>query len=168
MDAAVVLARWVHVVTGVYWIGAVFFIGIFLGPAVEDAGPGGGAVMAALLKRKYFEVIATAATLTIISGLFLVWVDSAHFDPAWFGSKFGATLSAGMAAAIIAYLVALAGIRPAIYRMQRVAKEMASQGPTPELIASAGALRLQLHRVGKITSLLLLIAVSAMAVARYL
>lgn len=168
MHAALLIARLVHIVTGVYWVGAVMFIAFFLGPSATAIGPKAGAMMEELMRRKYFEWTAGVATLTILSGLFLVWNDSAHFDPTWFRSPFGQGISLGMAAAIVAYVIALAGVRPTLYRLTAVFERLAQGVPTPELLAERDAVQGRMKRVSASSLILLLIAASAMAVARYL
>lgn len=168
MQAWLLIARLIHIVTGVYWVGAVMFIGIFLGPSAEVLGPQAGPVMRELMRRRYFEFTAGIATLTILSGLYLVWQDSAHLDPAWFRTPFGQGISTGMAAAIIAYLVAVIGIRPTLYRMSAVMGQLAQGAPSPALIAERDAVQGRMKRLSISTFVLLVIAASAMAVARYL
>src|ERR687891_465683 len=46
-----ILLRLVHVVFGALWVGMVVFTTFFLAPAVQDTGPDGGKVMAALQRR---------------------------------------------------------------------------------------------------------------------
>ncbi len=167
MHAAVVIARLVHIVTGVYWVGAVLFIAFFLAPSAGAIGPQSGPVMRELMRRKYFEITAAIATLTILSGLYLIWIDSAHLDPAWFRTPFGQTISLGMACAIVAYVVAILMTRPTLYRLSAVAGQMAQGAPTPPMITERDVLQARLKRLSAATALLLLLAASAMAVARY-
>ena len=41
----------IHVVFGIFWAGGAIVLGLFVVPAVLDAGPAGGAVMAGVVKR---------------------------------------------------------------------------------------------------------------------
>jgi len=50
MDATLLLARVVHIVGGVFWVGAMIFTSAFLLPAVRDAGPEGGKVVMGLAR----------------------------------------------------------------------------------------------------------------------
>ena len=72
MSAVFVLARLIHISTGVFWVGAVLFVNFLLGPSVMAAGPDGAKVMQELVKRRYYEIVIGAATLTIASGFYMI------------------------------------------------------------------------------------------------
>ena len=69
------LLRVMHVLLGVFWAGTIMFVSLLLMPSVRDAGPDGGKVMLALMRRGYMTLIPIAAILTIVSGLWLYWLD---------------------------------------------------------------------------------------------
>ena len=74
------LARFVHVVCGVAWAGAVIFIAWILLPAIRATGPAGGALMQQLVRVQRLPVyLMVMAILTILSGLSLFWLDIAAF-----------------------------------------------------------------------------------------
>jgi len=79
MSALIIIARVIHISSGVFWGGAVLFVNFLLGPSVMAAGPDGAKVMQQLVKRHYFEIVIGAATLTIVSGFYLIWVASGGF-----------------------------------------------------------------------------------------
>jgi uncharacterized membrane protein len=170
MSALIILARLVHIGTGVFWGGAILFVNFLLGPSVTAVGPEGAKVMQELIRRRYFESIVGAATLTILSGLYLVWVDSAGFNGTWFATRFGQGISTGMLAAIIAYLLGVFMVRPALYRMLAIGGRMAQAPATerPAIAEEMNAARGRLIAAGGASTLFLLVAILAMAVARYL
>lgn len=49
--------------------GVVAFVGSYLLPALMEAGPAGGAVMAGVLKRRFTLVMNVLGGLTLLSGL---------------------------------------------------------------------------------------------------
>ena len=167
----IILLRIVHVGFAIFWAGGVLFLNFVVGPAMAAAGPEGFRVMQEMHRRHSFDKILTAALLTILSGLLLMRSDSAGFQPAWFHSSFGIGISTGMVAAIIAFLVGVILIKPATSRMAALSTEMAA-APTPaardvvsqQLIATRG----RLIASGMVGTLFVLIAVLAMATARYL
>jgi len=63
--------RVVHVLGACIWLGAAFFIAWFLMPAMRDAGPDGGKVMAAVQKRGWVAIMPTIATITVLTGFWL-------------------------------------------------------------------------------------------------
>lgn len=171
MHALTIFARFVHVGAAAYWVGAVLFINAFLGPSVEAIGPEGGGVVRELVRRRSFEVTMLMAMLTILSGLYLVWLDSDGFHAAWFATRLGRTLSIGMAASILAFIVAIVAVRPALARVTAISQQMTdvtSRAERHELVETLEAARGRLTRAGAFSALLLVLAVATMAVARYL
>ena len=49
--ALLIVLRLLHIVLGVFWVGAVVFIAFLLFPSVRESGPAGGAVMQRLMGR---------------------------------------------------------------------------------------------------------------------
>jgi uncharacterized membrane protein len=166
-----ILMRFLHVGSAIFWAGAVFFINTMLGPTIAALGPQGIPVMQELERRNYFGRILGAATITILSGLYLVWKDSGGFQGSWFGTHFGMGISIGMAAAVVAYVAAIVLLRPAMLRVATIGGQLAQAtggDARTALMADFDAARASLMRIGIMTMLLLVAAVIAMAVARYL
>jgi uncharacterized membrane protein len=171
MHALTIFARFVHIGAAAYWVGAMFFINAYLGPSVEAIDPEGRGVMQELARRRYFEVIMLMATLTILSGLYLVWLDSDGFRSAWFGTRFGVAVTVGMAASILAFVVAIVAVRPALARVTVISQQMTdvtSRAERHELVGALEAARGRMSRAGALSTLLLVLAVATTAVARYL
>lgn len=165
MDSLTVVLRLVHIVLGALWVGMMVFTSFFLGPAVRDAGPAGGTVMAALQRRGLMNVMPIIGLLTIVSGIWLV-------ERVWGGmgvlmaSRAGLTYTVGAVAALIAFILGVALMRPAMKRAAALAEALEST-PTEEMAAEVQRLRARGAAVGQVTSWLLVLAVGAMAVARY-
>src|SRR5438034_5087899 len=72
VDATMILLRVIHILSGVFWAGATFFLVGFLQPVVAASGPEGGRLMQRLTSQKRFQMaMPVAAGLTILSGLAL-------------------------------------------------------------------------------------------------
>lgn len=170
MGGTFIVLRLVHVTLGVFWAGGVLFMNFIVGPALAASGPDGIKVMAELNRRRYFEIMLGAGAFTILSGLDLMRRDSAGFSAGWFRSSIGIGISTGMAAAIIAFLLGLFAIRPAIKRLSAIGAQVAQATPEARagLMAAAAPVRGRLIALGSVGALFLLIAVLSMAVARYL
>jgi hypothetical protein len=168
--ASQVILRLIHVICGIFWVGATFFTVLFLLPAMKDAGADGAKVMHGIARRKYMQVMPVVALLTMISGLWMLSRDSAGFHAEYFATRPGMAYSTGAAAAIIAFLTGFIWIRPAMAKATELSQ--AAGGASPEeratIMASAAALRSRANSAGNVVAVLLLIAAAAMAVARYL
>jgi uncharacterized membrane protein len=166
---AVIVLRMVHIFFGVFWAGGVMFMNFMVGPALVAAGPEGMRVMQELNKRRYFHVILGAALLTILSGIDLLRRDSANFSAGWFHSPIGMGLSTGMVAAIIAFLIGLLAINPALKRISALGAQMGAAAPEARdgFMVQIGAARARLIAFGMVGTIFIVIAVLTMATARY-
>lgn len=162
--------RVVHVLGGIFWVGTVLFNMVFLMPAVRDAGPDGAKVMAGLMKRNFPVIMPIVALLTIISGVWLYYRASVGFQPAYMRSGPGAAFGAGGLLAIVALVVGIAVLRPAMIKMTALAQS-APQAPPAErekIMATLPAMRERVALMNAVVTVMLVIAAGAMAVARYL
>ena len=168
--ALLLLLRLVHVVGGALWVGMALYTTFFLLPSIEDAGPDGAKVMGALQRRGILTVLPALALLTLLSGAWLYWRASGGLASQFLQSGAGITFGLGGLASLASYAIGIAVLRPS---MMHAAKLMSEIGPAmPD-----GERRLRLeearrHRArggvaGQIVAVLLLLAIGAMAIARY-
>jgi uncharacterized membrane protein len=169
MDPLLILLRVVHIGLGVFWAGAVFFTAFFLAPALRDAGPDGAKVAAGLMKRRLFDVLPIVAIVSILSGLWLFWRASAG-QPAYMRSSVGMTYGIGAAAAIIALALGFAIVRPAMAKAMQLTQSAASAAPAERdaQLAAAQAARVRGAKATQVVTILIGIAVIAMAIGRYM
>lgn len=164
------LARFVHVVCGVAWAGALIFIAWILLPAIRATGPAGGALMQQLVRVQRLPVyLMLLAILTILSGLSLFWMDMTALGKVWMHTGPGRTFSAGAALAIVAAILGMAVNTPAAKRMGVLIGSIQAAGtpPSPEQAAEIGRLQDRLYRATQAAAVLILLAVICMGVARY-
>jgi hypothetical protein len=170
MPWLIVVLRLVHIVSGVFWAGAVFVFVGFVEPTASARGAEGSRFLQALAgKSGYSQSLMGAGIMTVVAGLALLWLDSGGFQPAWMASGMGITLSVGMLAGIMAAVVGIGlGARNAM-RLGKVAGVVQARGgaPTPEEAAGMDALQGRLRNGARLTAAFLAVAVAAMAVARY-
>lgn len=170
MNPLVSVLRLVHILSGVYWAGTIFFFVTFLEPSLRSLGPDGGKVMIRFFERGYLKLIPSFAFVTVLSGLWLLWIVSGGFDAAWMGSGSGIALSTGGALAIIAFVIGMVILRPAAARSWAVARQLAQEADEAArnaLMAEMGRLRNRNLRSGRLVFSLLVVAVGLMATARY-
>jgi len=171
-DTSMVLLRIVHIVTGVIWVGSLFVVVVFVQPSAATLGPAGAPFMSELRRRRFVDVVFIDAVFTVVAGSFLYWHDW-HTYPSfgdWITSNFGAALTVGALLAISGLGVAASVTRPTIVRLVSLGTQVAGSGetPSPELAARIGALQRRLVVAERASFSLVLLAVVAMASARYL
>jgi uncharacterized membrane protein len=165
--------RIVHILAGVLWVGSVFLFVIFVSPSAASIAPAGAPFMAELLgKRRLVDRIIVLAMISVTGGLFLYWRDWHLYGSFgdWIGSSFGATLTVGMVASLVALTIGVSGTRPNVRRLLALGRQVAESGgpPTPEIAAEMGAIQGRLKVLARVSLGLLVLAVLAMATARYL
>jgi hypothetical protein len=142
----------------------------FIIPAVEGSGPAGGGVMKFLLvKTRFGPYFPALGGLTVLSGIFRYWWDASHSNGAFYSSPMGMTLGVGGLAGVIALIFGGAVVGRGAAGMARIFRAIDAQGgpPSAEQTAELMALRAKVGWSAKVVLPLLLIAVIAMAIARY-
>lgn len=169
MNTLVILLRVIHLFGGVFWVGFALFNVAFLQPTIRGTGPDGQKVMQYLSqKTRLLPLIYAAATLTMLSGLALYWIDTGfRADAMAMGS--GLVLGIGGLAGIIAWSYAVLVIRGIFNQMGAIGQAIQAQGtpPTAEQSGQMQALVMRLGKAGKVAVTFMIVALLAMAAARY-
>jgi hypothetical protein len=171
VDPLVIVLRLVHVVSGALWVGMLAFSVFYLMPAIQEVGPDGGKVMAAIQKRGLMTVMPLLALGALISGFWL-YIRAGAGMPAEFGrSPVGMAFGLGGLAALVAWLLGIAVMRPSMMKAMALGQSLGPSTSADErqrVMGEAQRLRGRAAAAGRATAYLLLFAVAAMAVARYL
>lgn len=164
-----ILLSTLHIVLGAFWAGSALLLALFIDPAVEAAGPAGGAFMQKLIaETRFAQVMPFAGMLTVLSGLLLYWLASG-FAPAWITSPHGIAITIGGVAGILAAVVGAVLVKRPRLRMVALMRALPSgQVPNPEQQAEIGRLKAAARRGSLIGSVLILAALAGMALAKAL
>jgi uncharacterized membrane protein len=171
MRAELLLLRLVHILTGIMWVGSGVYVAFFLIPVLAANRQLMPQVMEGLQRRRVFVIVPTLGLLTILSGLRLLWIDSAGFAGSYMDTGPGRTFSLGGTAAIIAFVLQVFVARPAGVKLGAIAAQLAASPAAPEREAlTAQADRLRRRNMSATLGAVVfgLLAASAMAVARYM
>jgi uncharacterized membrane protein len=171
MSALFLLMRLVHIVLGVFWVGAIIFVTIYFMPSVRDAGPDGGKVMLALMRRGYMNILPVVAVLTLLSGLWLYWQDTMAAGSTWAGSMSARIYGVGALAALVAFVIGASVMRPNAMKLSALMESLPNtpEGPArAALMADMNGPRARMTAAAPWVAALLSIATACMAVARYL
>lgn len=170
MNVLLIVLRLIHIGMGAVWVGMALFTAALLMPAIQEAGPDGAKVAAGLQRRGLLTVLPILALGTLASGLWLYWIASGGFDPGYTGSRMGIAFGTGGALAILAFALGITMMRPAMMRANRLAQELAQAAPPDRERRAAEIQRLRARgaTISRIVNVLLVLALAAMAVARYL
>jgi uncharacterized membrane protein len=171
MDWYAIILRVVHIAAGTFWVGAAFVLFLFIQPSVKALGPEGQRFMGHLaVKRKLPMLITLAAAFNVLAGILLYWRASDGFDADWISSGPGVAFTVGGLAAIITLALGLSISKPTVDRIGALGQEIAASGgqPTPPQASEMQLLQARFVQMGRLSMVLLTIAVVAMAIARFL
>jgi uncharacterized membrane protein len=170
MHAEFVALRFIHVLSGITWVGAGIFSAFFLIPAISGSPETTMQVLSGLRRRGFFIFLPVVAALTVLSGLRMLWIDSAGFAGSYFDSATGKAFGWGGLSAIIAFIIAYGVALPLNIRTGKFAARLkdATPGDRDRLSAALNRTRQLAARTTMAAVLFGILAASAMAVARYL
>jgi uncharacterized membrane protein len=170
MTGVIIVLRVIHIVSGIFWVGAALFTTFFLFPVLSAAGPAAGQIMAGLQQRRFMTVMPLSALLTMGAGLGLYWIVSGGAVLTYSTSRVGATLAVSALLAVIGFLVGMFVMRPASMEAGRLGRELASgtEGARDESnLRRLEHLQARAARASLTMAILLLLAAVGMAAARY-
>ena len=162
--------RLIHIVGGVFWVGAMILVAAFLLPAVRAAGAQGGRVMQELTQQRRLPVyLSMAAGLTMLSGFTMYGLIAAG-NGAWAGSRQGIAYGVGALAAIVAAILGGVVVGRTGRQLATLGERIQAAGGPPSAAQAAemDALQARMGRTSRAVAALLLVTVAAMATARYL
>ncbi|HUL70077.1 MAG TPA: hypothetical protein VLT17_07610 [Gemmatimonadales bacterium] len=163
------ILRLIHVLSGVIWVGGVFFVSIYLMPTIRALGPAGAPVMQHLAQVKKIQIFFLVMSLTaILTGLAAFYHNSAG-DSGWMRSGPGRTFSIGALFAILALIHGATVNSPTAKKIGILGTALqAAKGPPPaDQLAEAQRLQDKLYFHTRVSIGLLLVATLAMGLARY-
>lgn len=166
----ILLLRFTHVFFGALWVGMMTYQVFFLMPALSEVGPDAGKLMAAMARRRIPLIVPIIALLSLISGTWLFMRLMGADAAALMRTPMGKAYGWGGTAAILAFLLGIIVMRPAMMKSMRLAESLASVSPAERTARQTEIDRLRARgaMMGRVVTVLLLIALGLMAVARYL
>jgi uncharacterized membrane protein len=170
-SALMVVLRLIHFLAGVFWAGGAMVAAWFILPAQRAIGQPGMAFMQQLMFKQRLRVFVLGAmVLTLLSGLGMYARLSMTTHGAWASSRMGIVMSVGAVAAIIAGGIGGGVVSSIGKKMMAVVGAIQASGGTPTDAQRTEMQALQVRMMGayRITAALLLVAIAAMASARYL
>lgn len=165
------IIRILHVLLAALWIGASAFAVLFLDRLLtESDGPSPAAVLTTLGRGGMNAFMASVGGLTVLTGLWLYWRFTGHFDPQQSGTMGARVFGTGGLAGIIALIVGGSVIGRTFKKMTALASRAASLPEGPErttALSQIEASRARVHKTGWIVLVLQFIALATMAIGHY-
>jgi hypothetical protein len=164
-----IILRLTHVLAGVFWAGTAFLMAGYVVPTVRATGREGGTFVQHLMeKRKLHVSLGIAMLLTVLSGLAMYLRLTLATHGAWAGTAPGIAYGLGAVAAIVGGFVGAFVNGSAGRRLAAIGASVGAGRPSPEQQAEMARLQTRIGSGTRVAAALLVVAVSAMAVGRYL
>jgi uncharacterized membrane protein len=170
MNLLFVLMRTVHIFASVLWVGGAIAWSFYFSPSIKASGPSGAGVLQNLIGRQRYPLYMNAVSLlTILSGAYLILVDSGGFQLSWFRTGPGLGFTLGAVVGIAVFFVGLFGIKPRGERMGALGREIGQSGgpPSPTQLAEMAKLEQEMGLIERIDFVMLVVALLAMSTARF-
>ena len=165
----VIILRLLHVVGGALWVGSGVLFFILLLPAIKSAESAGQVVMQRLGPR-FHAYMGMIATITVVSGALLYSRLFISTGIQWIWSTApGVAFTFGAIAGIVSFVIGGGIIGPNEKKIKELGAEMASAGrPSVDQVSRMKDLQAFMMKVHRFDFVMLMSALAAMAVARYL
>jgi uncharacterized membrane protein len=170
MNIIFVLMRTAHIFGAVLWVGAAIIYMFYFNPSIRASGPAGKNVMQQLMGKQRFPLyMNTVALLTILSGAYLIYVDSGGLQLNWFRTGPGIGFTLGAIVGIAVFFVGMLGIKPRSERMGELGRQIGSAGgpPSPAQAAEMQKIEKELGLIERVDFVMLTFALLAMSTARF-
>lgn len=168
MDVQLLGFRIVHVGFGVFWVGADLFLSFLLFPRLRALGHEVERKVMGSLMRALPPVMMGSSLLTTVSGIWMMGVLKGWNFRWALADAWGVAMLVGLIGTLATLVVGFGIVPPLTIRYNRLSQTFEGREPSPEeahRLQRAGA---QVTNLVHVNSVLLIVVVIAMAVARFL
>ena len=165
MDTELIVVRLIHIVPGTLWVGMSVFAAFILEPRLKVLGPELAAETSRSINKIMGPILTILGLVTIGAGFSLLARTPGHDSSELFDSGWGWAIGIGVVAAMVSFILGFATGAIAI-RVGRI-RSAGGDSPTPKQESELARLSGLLSLSGKVASVGTVIAVGAMASARF-
>lgn len=167
MNYLTLALRFIHIVGGIFWVGAALLMNFFVAPTLKATGDAGRQFACHFMARTRFTMAMNISVFsTLIAGFWLYGIDSRWFSSPWMHSSVGIGFGVGSLFAVVGFITGM--MNGSNNRKMAQLGAQIDGKPTPEQAAAMGAIQKQQAWVVPVNSYTLLIAALLMAISRYL
>ena len=167
MDLGLITLRFLHIASGVFWAGGVFFFTLILEPRLRALGPTIQRPAMQSITPVMGPAFATAGIITMVTGIAIVFVLRSEDLSSIFDTRWGWAILVGFISTLIAAVIGFGFALRTVRRLQGVAAGIEGRPPNPDEIQLLQSLSARLIILARTVLVLLLITLLAMASARY-
>ena len=162
MDYWIIFLRLVHIVGGVFWVGAALMMTFYVSPTVSATAEAGQKFIQHMMGSTNLQkVMASSSGASLLAGILLF----ADKPPEWHTSSAGIGFGIGAAFAIVGFVFGIL-IGRGLKSMAQLGAQIKGK-PTAEQLGQIQALQKRNATFSTINATTLILAVAFMATARY-
>jgi len=168
-NSLIVVLRLLHIIAGALWVGAGVAQSLLFIPAIASSESAGQAVMKKFAPR-FHSFMAVMSNITIFAGILLYsrFIVATGMEWIW-STGSGITFTIGALAGIASFIIGAAFFAPTQKKFAALELEIQKSGqPDASQTTRMNNLQTSIIKVGQIDFVLMLFALGAMAIARYL
>jgi len=167
MSTTILILRVLHIGFGAFWVGTDAFLTFLLLPRLRTLGPDVERPVMAAIMRFLPPVMMVSSLVTFVSGIFLTGI-MRGWNLDWvFASGWGIAISVGFVGTLMTLIVGFGLLPPLFIRTDKLERSFAGRQPTDAESEEFDKLAVQGTMLTKVNSVLLIIVVLSMAVARF-
>lgn len=167
MGTYILLLRILHIGFGTFWVGTDAFLVWLLIPQLRTLGADIERRVIAALMRFLPPVLMVSSIVTFVSGILLTGI-MRGWNINWvFASGWGIAIFIGFIGTLIALIVGFGLVPPLTMRTNKLERSFEGRQPTDAEAEDFDRLRSRVTMLAKLNSVLLIIVVLSMAVARF-
>jgi len=167
MATNILILRVLHIGFGAFWVGTDAFLTFLLFPRLRTLGPDIERPVMAAIMRILPPVMMVSSIVTFVSGIFLIGI-MRGWNVDWaFTSGWGIAISIGFFGTLMTLIVGFGLLPPLTIRTDKLERSFAGRQPTVAETEEFDKLTARGQMLAKVNSVLLIVVVLSMAVARF-
>jgi putative copper export protein len=168
MDTLMLTLRLLHVFFGTFWAGTVIFSTLYLEPQLKRLGPGiQNPLMKALMPAITPAMMVSSVTV-LLTGIAMTLLLRGSALNLLLSTAWGWAMLVGFVATLAAIVIGFGVMAPSGMQIEKLAKSFEGRAPTPDEARTLAGLNARIESLSRVDFVLILLAVGAMAAARYL
>jgi uncharacterized membrane protein len=156
-----------HLIFATTWLGTDFYFNFIVTPRLRTLEPSILGNVITPLRRVTTPLLAVSAILTIVTGVVMMAQLHAQHPGTFSSTRWGTSILIGTVFSLLVLVLAVAVDRPTTRRLGRLVDSFDGRSATAEETAEMSRLSERSILAGRVATVLLLVALATMAVARY-
>ena len=156
-----------HLIFATTWLGTDFYFNFVVTPKLRTLEPSILGGVTTSLRRVTTPLLAVSAILTIVTGVLMMAQLHAQHPGTFSSTRCGTSLLIGSVFSLLVLVLAVVVDGPASKKLARLVKSVKGRAATAEETVEMSRLSERSILAGRVATVLLLVALATMAVARY-